>query len=71
MNSRDINDSTPLHFAGFYGHMPVVRFPVENAHADVNARCDNQAFPTTLTWARHAGHVNVMDYLALQGGLET
>jgi ankyrin repeat protein len=41
VSALDVNDSTPLHFAAFYGRMPIVRFLVENAHADVNACCDN------------------------------
>ncbi|ORY09036.1 ankyrin repeat-containing domain protein [Clohesyomyces aquaticus] len=71
VSARDINDSTPLHFAAFYGHTPIVQFLVENARADINARCDNQAFPTPLAWAQYARHHDIVDYLANAGGLET
>ncbi|KAF2687530.1 ankyrin [Lentithecium fluviatile CBS 122367] len=68
---RDTNDSTPLHFAASFGRLPVVRFLVEKARADVNVRCGNRAFPTPLAWARYAGHDKIVDYLAAAGGLET
>jgi hypothetical protein len=71
VNARDVNDSTPLHFAAFYDRMPIIRFLVEAARADVNACCDNKEFPTPLAWARYAGHQDIVDYLAAAGGLET
>jgi hypothetical protein len=51
--------------------MSFVRFLVEKAHADVNGRCDNQSFPAPLAWVRHAGHLNLCDYLVVVEGVET
>jgi hypothetical protein len=70
VNARDINDSTPLHFAAFYSRLSIVKFLVGNARADVNACCDNPAFSTPLAWAQYAGHHEIVDYLADAGGLK-
>jgi hypothetical protein len=69
VNARDINDSTPLHFAAFHGRLSVVKFLVWIARADVNACCGTPAYSTPLAWAQYAGHCDIVDYLAAAGGL--
>ncbi|GAB5365690.1 hypothetical protein AAMO2058_001079500 [Amorphochlora amoebiformis] len=61
-NPRDGN--TPLHKACFYGHMEIIRYLVEEAKADIEAR--NHAGETMLLSSTYWRKYDVIEYLLTQ-----
>jgi len=58
--ARDDGDMTPLHYAAYYGHLPMVQYLCEQG-ADKEARdADGR---TALNYATEVGHLPVVKYL--------
>ncbi len=67
VNSRDTDNSTPLHCATWKGHQEVVRVLIE-AGADVNVQNNNEHRGTTpLHAAAHANQVAIAQLLIDRG----
>jgi len=67
VNARGGDGSLPIHDAAFMGHLDTIRLLVERGAA-INDR-EPRYNATPLGVARYAGHQDIVDYLAEQGGV--
>ncbi|KAJ2596169.1 palmitoyltransferase akr1 [Coemansia sp. RSA 1722] len=63
---RDSQGNTPLHWAAQANAINVIRYLVEEKHADINARCQRFSAPV-LFWAISQRHLNIVKYLVDKG----
>ena len=59
---------TPLSLAAYYGHVEVVKFLVNEASADVEAK--SNAGGTPLSWAADCGNLEIVTFLVKEAGAD-
>ena len=59
---------TPLSLAAYYGHLEVVKFLVNEASADVEAK--SNAGGTPLSWAADCGNLEIVTFLVKEAGAD-
>ncbi|KAF3941503.1 Tankyrase-1 [Dactylella cylindrospora] len=65
---RDGNGETPLHFAAWYGALPVVKLLIDKG-ADVNAVSQKFSNGSPLVWALDQGHHEIAQVLRRAGAI--
>ena len=65
VNMKDFRGNTALHLACANGHLPVVKYLVENLKVDINAL--NNSNNTPLYWAMINNQKDIVDYLLSKG----
>ena len=59
--TTDKDGRTPFHLASLYGHLDIVKYLTNEAHADASSR-DNAGW-TPLHWAALKGHLDIVKFL--------